>query len=196
MKDRMPSNAPEAGAVLSGMRYRVSLRAAVVSLHMAGITIRAASLFAEIHTRTAQRWVSRAQQGQPLTDMPRSGRPRVFSESMRLMTIAVYCQQCPPLPGVNRWSLRDAHGYFKEHPESVGASISRSTIQRILAEHVLRPHRRQYYLQITDPDFFPKMEHIVNCYLHPLLSKLALGPLICRPAWACTTGKNWSQTGP
>ena len=29
-----------------------------------------------------------------------------------------------------------------------------------------------------------------------LLSKLALGPLICRPAWACTTGKNWSQTGP
>lgn len=83
------------------------------------------------------------------------------------MTIAVYCQKCPPLPGVFRWSLRDAHRYFKEHPEYVDGSISRATIQRILAEHVLKPHRRKYYLQITDPDFFPKMGHIIDCYLHP-----------------------------
>jgi hypothetical protein len=86
---------------------------------------------------------------------------------MRLKTIAVYCRQSPPLPGVHRWSLRDAQGYFQEHPESVGAPISRATIQRILTEHVLKPHRRQYYLQITDPSFFPKMEHIIHCYLHP-----------------------------
>jgi len=68
---------------------------------------------------------------------------------------------------VHRWSLRDAEHYFKEHPESVGASVSRATIQRILTEHALKPHRRQYYLQITDPDFFPKMEHIIDLYLHP-----------------------------
>jgi transposase len=79
----------------------------------------------------------------------------------------VYCQKCPPLPGVYQWSLRDAHRYFKEHPEYVGGTISRATIQRILAEHALQPHRRKYYLQITDPDFFPKMEHIIDCYLHP-----------------------------
>jgi hypothetical protein len=86
---------------------------------------------------------------------------------MRLMTIAVYCQQSPPLPGVYRWSLRDAESYFKRHPESIGASVSRATIQRILTEHAMKPHRRQYYLQITDPDFFPKMEHIIDLYLHP-----------------------------
>jgi transposase len=34
-------------------------------------------------------------------------------------------------------------------------------------EHALRPHRRKYYLQITDPDFFPKMDHIIGCYVHP-----------------------------
>jgi hypothetical protein len=83
------------------------------------------------------------------------------------MTIAVFCQKRPPLPGVYRWSLRDAHRYFKEHPECVGGSISRATIQRILAEHILKPHRSKYYLQITDPDFFPKMEHIIGCYLNP-----------------------------
>lgn len=164
MQDRLPGNFAEVGA---GIQHRVSLRVAVVSLHVAGITARTASVFTETHIRTVQRWVFRAQQGHPLSDQPRSGRPRIFSESMRLMTIAVYCQQCPPLPGVHRWSLRNAQRYFKKHPESVGASISRATIQRILTEHVLKPHRRQYYLQITDPDFFPKMEHIIDCYLHP-----------------------------
>jgi transposase len=139
----------------------------MVTLHMAGIPARSASIFAETHNRTVLRWIFRTQQGCTLSDKPRSGRPKVFSESMRLMTIAVYCQQCPPLPGVHRWSLRDAECYFKKHPESVGASISRATIQRILGAHALKPHRRQYYLQITDPDFFPKMAHIINCYLHP-----------------------------
>jgi hypothetical protein len=80
------------------------------------------------------------------------------------MTIAVYCQQTPPLPGVHRWSLRDAQKYFKEHPDAIGEPISRATIHRILLEHALRPHRRKYYLQITDADFFPKMEHIIECY--------------------------------
>ena len=65
------------------------------------------------------------------------------------------------------WSLRDAETYFKEHPEILGSSISRPTIQRILLDHALRPHRRKYYLQITDPDFFPKMQHIVDLYLNP-----------------------------
>jgi len=168
MQDRLPGKSQdEFGAVLSKTHDRVTLRAAVVTLHMAGITARTASVFTETHTRTVHRWVFRAQEGHPLTDMPRCGRPRLFSESTRLKTIAVYCQKCPPLPGVYRWSLRDAQRYLTEHPECVGGSISRATIQRILAEHVLKPHRSKYYLQITDPDFFPKMEHIVDCYLNP-----------------------------
>lgn len=83
------------------------------------------------------------------------------------MTIAVYCQQAPPLPGLYRWSLRDAQRYFKERTDLIGMPVSRSTIHRILLEHALRPHRHKYYLQISDPDFFSKMEHITNCYLNP-----------------------------
>jgi transposase len=165
MQHRLAGNSLEVDAVPPGIRHRLSLRAAVVSLHLAGISACIAAVFTELHIRTVRRWVFRTQQGHPLTDLPRSGRPRIFSESMRLMTIAVYCQQSPPLPGVHRWSLRDAEGYFEKHPESVGASVSRATIQRVLTEHALKPHRRQYYLQITDPDFFPKMEHIIDLYL-------------------------------
>jgi len=134
---------------------------------MAGIDHRTVAVFTETHPRTVRRWICRVQEGYPLSDMPRGGRPRSFSESTRLMTIAVYCQQCPPLPGVHLWSLRNAQRHFAQHPEILGGPISHATLHRILLEHALRPHRRTYYLQITDPDFFPKMAHIIDCYLNP-----------------------------
>jgi transposase len=139
----------------------------VVALSLGGIDRHSIAIFTATHPKTVYRWVCRVEEGRPLRDAERCGRPRRFSEASRLMTIAIYCQRTPPLPGVHRWSLRDAQRYFKEHPESLGQAISHSTIQRILSEHSLRPHRRKYYLQITDPDFFPKMEHVIACYLDP-----------------------------
>jgi transposase len=139
----------------------------MVALSMEGIDYRAIAAFAQSHKRTVHRWVCRIEEGNLFTDLPRSGRPRTFSEAARLRTIAVYCQHAPPLPGVHLWSLRDAERYFQKHADTVGGPMSRATIQRILLEHALRPHRRKYYLQITDPDFFGKMESIVDLYLNP-----------------------------
>jgi len=134
---------------------------------MAGIPKRIIAAFTQAHPSTIHRWIGRLEEGHAITDLPRCGRPRTYDEASRLTTIAVYCQQAPPLPGVHHWSLRDAERHFQRHPEAVGGPISRSTIQRILCQHSLRPHRRRYYLQITDPDFFPKMEAIVDLYLNP-----------------------------
>ena len=139
----------------------------MVELGMRGIDPRAIAIFAQTNQRTVRRWMCRVEEGKLLTDLPRSGRPRSFTEAERLSTIAVYCQQSPPLPGVHLWSLRDAQRYFEDHLDIIGRPISRATIQRILNEHALRPHRRKYYLQITDPNFFPKMESIIDLYLHP-----------------------------
>jgi transposase len=44
---------------------------------------------------------------------------------------------------------------------------SKSTIQRFLAHNSLKPHRSRYFLHITDPDFFPKMEHLVALFKNP-----------------------------
>lgn len=145
----------------------IRLRASIVALSLEGFDSHTVAQITETHPSTVQRWVSRFEEGSLLTDRPRSGRPPSFSEAERLKTIAIYCQQSPPLPGVHSWSLRDAEGYFREHPEALGTSISRATIQRILVGHALRPHRQRYYLQITDPDFFPKMEHITGLYIDP-----------------------------
>lgn len=149
------------------MEQKIQLRASIAALSMQGIDLRTVAVVTQTHPSTVRRWVCRVEEGGLLTDLPRSGRPRTFSEAARLTTIAVYCQQSPPLPGVHMWSLHDAHRYFNEHPDILGAPIGRATIGRILLEHALRPHRRKYYLQITDPDFFPKMEHIVDLYLNP-----------------------------
>ena len=46
-------------------------------------------------------------------------------------------------------------------------TMSPSTVQRILAELVLKPHRLRYFLTRTDPLFEEKMAEIVDLYLHP-----------------------------
>jgi len=37
----------------------------------------------------------------------------------------------------------------------------------MLRANRLKPHQSRYFLHITDPDFFPKMEHLVALYRHP-----------------------------
>lgn len=167
MKDRMPALTESLDVCRVLVQQKVEGRAFMVALSMQGVEPRTIAVVTQSHPTTVRRWVDRVEEGQLLTDLPRGGRPRHFGEAARLRTIAVYCQQAPPLPGVHRWSLRDAQRYFNEHADLLGAPISHATIQRILLEHALRPHRRKYYLQITDPDFFPKMDHIVQLYLNP-----------------------------
>jgi transposase len=169
MKEELPALAESLNASSNRplIQQKIEHRACMVALAMEGVDHRAIAAFTQVHQRTIHRWACRIHEGNLFTDLPRSGRPRTFSEAARLSTIAVYCQQAPPLPGVNLWSLRVAERFFEEHSDIVGGPISRATIQRILLEHALRPHRRKYYLQITDPDFFAKMESIIDLYLNP-----------------------------
>ena len=83
------------------------------------------------------------------------------------MTIAVYCQHSPPLPGIHLWSLRDAQRYFKEHPESIGGPISHATIHRILLtmHYVLTVGNITFRLPIRIS--FQRMEHIIGHYSNP-----------------------------
>ncbi len=57
--------------------------------------------------------------------------------------------------------------HLAAHPERLDASPSKSTIHRILMKNKLKPHQSRYFLHITDPDFFPKMEHLMNLYRNP-----------------------------
>ncbi len=101
-----------------------------------------------------------------INDKSRSGRPLTYNEELQLKIIAFYCQTTP-LKGFGRWSLRRAEIHLEKNSNLVGQPVPHSTIGRILKKHNLKPHLTKYFLHITDPYFFPKMEHIIQLYLNP-----------------------------
>lgn len=115
------------------------------------------------HQRTISYWQHRFELGDDINDQPRSGRPCSIPAEVTARIISFYCQH-NPLPGCSRWSFRWAHCYLEKHPEILQCSISRSSLNRLLNTHALKPHRRKYFLQISDPFFFEKMEHIIQVY--------------------------------
>lgn len=148
------------------MREKDAYRQGMLALAEAGVTDKAIGNFMDCSIDTVRRWIRRGAQTDDLKDLPRSGRPTVYAEEVALKVVAFYCQ-IRPLPGCGRWTLAWAAAYLKAHPEQIGVSPSKSTIHRILRNNSLKPHLSIYFLQITDPDFFPKMEHLLALYKDP-----------------------------
>lgn len=101
-----------------------------------------------------------------IVNSTRSGRPAIYPETFKLELIGFYCQT-QPFSNAGRWTLRWAAVHLMAHPECLNATPSKSTIHRILKENSLKPHQSRYFLHITDPNFFPKMEHLINLYNNP-----------------------------
>ncbi len=116
----------------------------------------------DCHVSTVDRWQKR----EDIYDMPRSGRPVTFDDKVRSLLISFYCQT-RPFCDSGRWTIRFASRYLDSHPEITGFSISKTSIHRILSENDLKPHRSRYFLHISDPDFFPKMTHLICLYNNP-----------------------------
>lgn len=154
------------GSRKASVNPRVRRRMEIAMLSCAAVPTSQIAWFTDCHRRTVGRWVVRVSTAEALTDRPRSGRPALYGEESYLRTIAFFCQT-PAMPGCTRWTLREAERHFAAHREVIGCGMSRSTIARVLAQHALRPHLRKYFLQITDPEFFPKMEHIIGLYTDP-----------------------------
>ncbi len=141
-------------------KTRIERRMEIIKLAEAEIRTKAICAYAECGTGYVARWKKRGH----ASDSPRSGRPATFGETRQLRLIGFYCQTLSECGG--RWSFRTAANYLAVHPGDIG-SYSKSTINRILLSHNLKPHRSRYFLNITDPDFFPKMERLVKLLLNP-----------------------------
>lgn len=115
------------------------------------------------HAKTVSNWRKRFEHEKGVLDHPRSGRPATITSETTLRLIAFYCQH-DPLPGCSRWSIRWAQRYLQQNPEILQCTMSRSSLHRRLNAHALRPYRHKYFLQISDPFFFEKMEKIIQAY--------------------------------
>ncbi len=148
------------------MHEKADSRQGMLALAEAGVDDKAIGLFIGCSVYTVRRWICRGVQTDDLTDLPRSGCPAMYAEEIALKVVAFYCQT-RPLPGCGRWTLTWAAAHLAAHPAQIGVSPGRSTIHRILRNNSLKPHLSSYFLQITDPNFFPKMEHLLVLYKNP-----------------------------
>lgn len=148
------------------MADKVRRREAFVLLGQSGVSASIIAALMGCSVFTVYRWYARWEKTGDLKDRRRRGHPSRYNEDIHLKVIAFYCQ-CKPLPDCGRWTLRWAARFLEAHPEKTGIVPSKSTIHRILKSNKLKPHRSRYFLHITDPEFFPKMEHLVKLYMAP-----------------------------
>lgn len=150
----------------TAMIDKVLYRKALFVLADSGIGAQACALFLNCSMSTVYYWGYRRNKTDNLCDRSRSGRPAIYTEDTHLKAVAFYCQT-QPLPNCGRWTLRWAARYLQANPKQIDASPGKTTLHRILNNNKLKPHQSCYFLHITDPDFFPKMEHLVAMYMNP-----------------------------
>ncbi|MGH9918054.1 MAG: IS630 family transposase [Nitrososphaerales archaeon] len=102
-----------------------------------------------------------AAEGFRLDDVPRSGRPRVYSATDQAVVIAVACE----LPSQRDLPLsRHFASSIREVVRTEGIPMSLRTVQRILAENTLKPWRYRSWIHPRDPHFRTKAEVILGLY--------------------------------
>jgi transposase len=137
-----------------------------VALAEARVEVNAIANVVHYSVASVRRWIQRANTGAGVHDRPRSGRPAIFTEETQLRIVAFYCQT-QPLPDCGRWTLRWAARRLAVAAQWLDPAPSKSTLHRVLQHNRLKPHQSRYFLHITDPDFFPKFEHLVGLYRNP-----------------------------
>lgn len=138
----------------------------MVEFFRAGVRAEFIAFDLQCSVQTVRRWVVRSRTTSELHDACRTGRPLVYCEQTRVRITSFYCQT-QPFSGFGRWSFRWAARYLMQKINELGVSPSKSTLHRILKSNRLKPHRSSYFLHITDPDFFPKMQHLVDLFVQP-----------------------------
>ena len=99
-----------------------------------------------------------------LTDLPRSGRPREVSDSVRSRIVALTRCTPPAETGLSHWSSREMATYLKR---TEGISVSHNFIAQVWRDHGLQPQRQGTFKLSNDPDFEAKLVDVVGLYLDP-----------------------------
>src|SRR2546422_2729796 len=107
---------------------------------------------------TIARWRRRLEQDRLAGVEGRHGgrNPRTATPAVQARVVRRVQQQ--PSDGSTHWSCRKLAGEL---------GVSKSTVQRILMQARLKPHRLERYLASDDPDFEAKAADIIGLYLQP-----------------------------
>src|SRR5664280_465312 len=145
--------------------FRDRLRALIVLLAARGHATAVIAARVGVSLDTARKWRTRfAAAGLAgLTDLPRSGRPRLFTEVQRAEVIALACE-LPAKHGVplSTWTCLDLA--LEVVTAGIADSITASTVRRILADDAIKPWQHRSWISVRDPDFAVKAKRVLDLY--------------------------------
>lgn len=99
-----------------------------------------------------------------LQDKSGRGKKPVYGEAVKARVIQKACSK--PTGGYTNWSQRRIAKQL---------NMSQSSVQKILNENVLKPHKVDYWCgKSTDPEFESKMLNVIGLYLDPPQNALVL----------------------
>jgi transposase len=107
---------------------------------------------------TVSKWKSRFEQAgmEGLCGQHRGSRPRTATPAVQARILRRAQQK--PADGSTHWSVRKLAAELE---------MSKSTVQRVLAQAKLRPHRLDRYMASNDPEFERKAADIIGLYMNP-----------------------------
>lgn len=119
-----------------------------------------------ITRQTVTKWTRRflANPGvKALDDAHRPGRPAEYGEHDHAVILTLACQRPED---VGRLEARLTQEIIAEEAAKQGVGVSRSTVQRILANAEVRPHKERYYLftDKQDPNYMERRDAICALY--------------------------------
>jgi transposase len=145
---------------------RLVVRARIVLLAADGLPNARIAASLDICADTARTWRRRwcaAPGVASLGDAKRCGRPSVFTAVQVARVKALACT--PPgdcgLP-LSKWSCPELA--LQAVSAGICEKMSSSTVRRVLTEDALKPWQYQSWIFITDPDFQPKAERVLDLY--------------------------------
>jgi len=118
-----------------------------------------------VHVDTVRKWRNRfAVDGLAgLTDLPRSGRPKVFTDLQAVEVKAMACE-LPAESGLplSRWSSTDLA--TEAVARGIVETISASTVRRWLDTDAIKPWQHRSWIFPRDPDFATKAGRVLDLY--------------------------------
>jgi transposase len=151
----------ECERIVRSRRTAVSIarRAQMLVLAASGLSNRQIALELEVNAHVVGR--VRKEYGRQglavLEDRPRSGRPRSSRDEQSIKKVVeTVCQA--PAKGLSRWSARTLAKQL---------NIPSATVNRILRENQLQPHRLRTFTFSPDPQFGEQLLEVVALYMKP-----------------------------
>ena len=147
-------------------------RANILLRYSEGIPITDIKKMAQVSRPTAYKWIDKAlamgiEEG--LKDKYHRPKEPVITEEAKAWVISLACKKPTDLGyAAEMWTRSALADHVRRYCSEAGhdclKKAVKATVQRILNEHPIRPHKIAYYLERRDPEFEQKMADVLCVY--------------------------------